>query len=102
MATRASSYILAEQGNRRFLLSKTSAAILRALARGSEFSYDELHARVDCERDSLYVFCQRLEKAKLLKRTKRLTLSKNGNLRICTTIVRVGVSLKFPKLMVIR
>ncbi len=102
MATRASSYILAEQGNRRFLLSKTSAAILHALARGSEFSYDELHAKVGCERDSLYVFCQRLEKAKLLKRNKQLRLSKNGNWRICTTITRVGAPLKFPKLMVIR
>jgi len=75
--------------------------IMKALVPGSEFSYSELSAKADCPVDSLYVFCQRLEKAKLLIRKKSLAEGKGKKVRLTTTITSAGVKLVFPKLIII-
>lgn len=53
-----------------FLIGAASVAILKALKSGSQFSYKELSEKVGIPINSLYVFCERLEKARIIKRKK--------------------------------
>ena len=96
-------YILAEQGTKRFLVSPTSRDILKALAKGGHFSYPELSEEAGVPLNSLYVFCERLESAQLLKRTRVTKAGPKGEpLRVRTEIRRAGKPLSFPALKVIR
>ena len=101
----AERYRLVEAGKNRILVSLTSCAILKALNLGDQFEYPELSKKTGVPLTTLYVFCQRLEKAKLLRRKKVLMKShqQSGLLRVHTLVCRAGkVPLNFPPLKVIR
>lgn len=66
-----------------FLVSKSSLSILEKLGSGAHYSYEELSEEIDMPKDSLYVFCQRLEQAGVLSREK---LSAGTPKRIRTVI----------------
>lgn len=95
----ANKYVLAVQGLRCFLISPTSAAILKAVNEGSALGYTELHELTGSPKQSLYVFCQRLEAAKLIKRSKA---SPSDGKAFRTSIKRAGARIEFPALRIVR
>ena len=81
-----------------FLVSNSSLSILNMLKDGSEYSYEDLSADADMPKDSLYVFCQRLEKAGVLERLKEVT----GNPKRTRTTIRLTRKFKELPLNVVR
>jgi DNA-binding Lrp family transcriptional regulator len=80
------------------MLSSTALRIVRALAKGSIFTYEELAAKVGCPVNTLYVFCERLEKAKLIRRVKSL----RGEPRRVRTYIEGAGAVEELKLKVIK
>ena len=81
-----------------FLVSKSSMTILDKLKDGSTFSYEELSETSGLPKDSLYVFCQRLEQAGVLKRDKLVS----GNPKRTRTEIKLLKPFKMCGLKVIR
>jgi DNA-binding Lrp family transcriptional regulator len=79
-------------------MSSTALRIVRALQRGSIFTYEELAAKVDCPVSTLYVFCERIEKAKLIKRVRRI----RGSPRRVRTFIEQASPIEELKLKVIK
>jgi len=66
-------FTLIQRGDSNIIVTGVSLEILLALKTGSQFTYDELHEHTGIPVCSLYVFCQRLEQAKFIKRVKRMS-----------------------------
>lgn len=81
-----------------FLISNSSLAILNLLKTGSEYSYEELSEDAGMPKDSLYVFCQRLENAQVLERKKEVS----GMPKRTRTVIRLLKPFKECTLQVIR
>ena len=94
----SSRYNLVQQGSSYFLLSNTSLTILQTLGVDSGWSYDELSETTGIPVNSLYVFCQRLEEAGLIKRISTLG---GKPARVRTYIINTGPALQYTKLQVI-
>lgn len=90
-------YLIRARGHH-YMLSNTSAAILYAVVKRKELSYDELASITGAPLNLLYVYAGRLEKAKLLKRKKVLSGKPK---RVRTVIVRTA-AIKFCDVRVIR
>lgn len=87
------------KGSKEFLLvSQSTLSILNLLKTGGEYSYDELASEADMPKDSLYVFCQRLENANILERKKKVS----GTPKRTRTVISLLKPFREYELQVIR
>lgn len=86
-------YHLVQVKGQNLLVSSIALRIIRAVQSGSLFTYDELSRKVNCKISTLYVFCERLEKVKLLKRSRLMAGTPS---RMRTFISRAQPFKQFP------
>lgn len=97
-ALNAKRYQVVRCANTTFLVSSSSFKILSCLREGNEYSYSELSAKTDIPCNSLYVFCERLQKAKLIRRVKRT----EGTPRRTRTTIVLQSKVEFVKPVLVR
>lgn len=86
-ATDSKLYQLIKVGERYLLVSNSSFSILQFLAKHPEAYYDEIQEDTGIPQSSLYVFCQRLEEAGLIRREKKLIVRNNSRVNTLITLV---------------
>jgi predicted ArsR family transcriptional regulator len=88
------------RGTTPFLVSTSTKTILKALlATKDGLSYQDLSKKCKVPINTLYVFCQRLESARLVRRQKKVA----GNPIKVRTLIQVSTpDLQFPTVKVIR
>ena len=91
-------YLVVKSKKKFFLLSNTSTKIILALCKGSTYTYQELSDETGAPTNSLYVFCQRLENAGLIKREKRFC----GDIDRVRTFIKLSKKIKLIDLSIVK
>lgn len=94
----AKRYKIIKARNKTFLVSNVSLSILRSLKKHGDAQYEELSGLSGVPVNSLYVFCQRLESAGLIRRVKML----EGKPKRVRTFIRLQHPFEFVKPIIVR
>lgn len=91
-------YNLYRVGNQHLLLSQTTSKILDALGQVGQISYTDLQYKTKIPKNSLYVFAQRLQENKIIRRKKIV----RGNPRRVHVVLVLNQSVRRIPLKVIK